>query len=300
MVVDKQWEADPVLFALLSTRARPKRLPNPSWLLHPHPGKPTDGTDPEPLPRAVFTLDGADIEVWCIEDLMTQAQSSSNSPEKMRVLPRAYAAGKVPDFVVSVSTASYPGDTTMNGCVVVGSDVLLYDPYADTLKQSSPWGPRIGFLQTSPAAAQAFDIVTHELRDQSGVRHQIESRLLPVPLDPASERLLLAAPNYLSLSIVNVTEHREYAWADRAGLQAARAAAPRSPIGSLETTHGLVRLQSEAPFVFVSGIADRVGSLAIEVTSREYAQTVAAAHNAGIATAWFLPAVVDAATQPAG
>jgi hypothetical protein len=34
---------------------------------------------------------------------------------------------------------------------------------------------------------------------------------------------------------------------------------------SLETTHGLIRAQSNAPFMFVSGITDRVGSFHDEV-----------------------------------
>ena len=60
---------------------------------------------------------------------------------------------------------------------------------------------------------------------------------------------------------------------------------------SLETTHGLIRVQADAPFIFISGITDRVGHFDDEVGSRSYAQNTVAAHNAGIVLAWMIPKV---------
>jgi hypothetical protein len=51
-------------------------------------------------------------------------------------------------------------------------------------------------------------------------------------------------------------------------------------------------VQSDAPFLFVSAVTDRVGHFNAEVTSRVYAQNFACAHNAGVATAWLLPRIV--------
>ena len=88
----------------------------------------------------------------------------------------------------------------------------------------------------------------------------------------------------------------DYVWADEAAHRRFEATHEASQgtvrIGSLETTHGIVRLQSEAPFIFVSGITDRIGHFNEDVGLRSYAQNFACAHNAGVATAWLIPQVV--------
>jgi hypothetical protein len=111
------------------------------------------------------------------------------------------------------------------------------------------------------------------------------------PMWPAAERTLIAAANYTAVGVVNVTNYDDYAWADAAALNAFRAADARSPVGSVETTHGLIRLQSEAPFLYLSAITDREGRFNIEVGARTYAQNFACAHNAGVALAWLLPSL---------
>ena len=58
---------------------------------------------------------------------------------------------------------------------------------------------------------------------------------------------------------------------------------------SVETTHGVIRSLSEAPFLYVSGITDTEGLFDFEVTPRVYAQNHVAAHNAAIALVWLLP-----------
>lgn len=65
------------------------------------------------------------------------------------------------------------------------------------------------------------------------------------------------------------------------------------PPSSNETTHGLIRLQSDAPFLFISGITDTLGSFNAEVAPRPYSQNFAAAHNAGVVAAWLLPRIVE-------
>lgn len=57
-----------------------------------------------------------------------------------------------------------------------------------------------------------------------------------------------------------------------------------NPIASIETTHGRIRLQSEAPFVFLS---DRLGQFNEEATIQNpYRQNFVAAHSVGIVAAW--------------
>jgi len=50
---------------------------------------------------------------------------------------------------------------------------------------------------------------------------------------------------------------------------------------------------SEATFVFISGITNRLGYLYEEQVPRSVAQNFAAAHNAGIAIAWLLPLIAQ-------
>jgi hypothetical protein len=99
----------------------------------------------------------------------------------------------------------------------------------------------------------------------------------------------VAAANYAAIGDVNVTNYDDYAWADPAALKAFKRHDDTDPVGSLETTHGLIRLQSEAPFLFISGITNRVGYFNMEVAPRAYAQNFVCAHNAGVVATWLLP-----------
>ena len=100
--------------------------------------------------------------------------------------------------------------------------------------------------------------------------------------------LLLARKDFVAVSEVNVTDYAEYAAMDKASLEAFATNNNVSLARSLETTHGLICTQTEGPFVFVSGVTDRVGHFAEEVDPRAYAQNYVAAHNAGIVVAWML------------
>ena len=63
----------------------------------------------------------------------------------------------------------------------------------------------------------------------------------------------------MALGTINVTNYDDYTWADAAGVAAFEATFPHSPIGSVETTHALIRSRTASPFVWLSGIANRVG-----------------------------------------
>lgn len=80
-----------------------------------------------------------------------------------------------------------------------------------------------------------------------------------------------------------------FAWADPRAVSSFKRHSDGSPVGSLETTHAVIRLASDAPFLFVSGIANRVGRFNEETAIRSYAQNFVAAHNAGIVVAWMVP-----------
>jgi hypothetical protein len=108
------------------------------------------------------------------------------------------------------------------------------------------------------------------------------TRFLPVPLNATENPTVLMNYDSVAASSVNVTDYAEYAVADAETLAAFSKLNSQDPVVSLETTHGLIRAQSKAPFLFISGITDRVGYFDSDVKPRTYAQNTAAAHNAGI------------------
>lgn len=117
--------------------------------------------------------------------------------------------------------------------------------------------------------------------------------MLPTPLNPAKPPILIPSASYVALSNVNVTNFNDYVWADPEAMDACKAAAPKQSVGSVETTHGVVRLVVPSQqFIFVSGIANRLGYINMEVAPRSYAQNFAASHNAAIALAWSIPALM--------
>ena len=115
--------------------------------------------------------------------------------------------------------------------------------------------------------------------------------LLP-PRNPAYPTILRNY-DYVSLGTVNVTDSSLYNKADAATIKAFRKCSCVYRPMSVETTHGLIRALLDAPFLFVSGITNRVGLYANEVLPQPYAQDTAAANNAGVALAYMLPKIAS-------
>ena len=132
-------------------------------------------------------------------------------------------------------------------------------------------------------------LLVSKLRDFE--RSTAECRFLPPPIAPANPMRLVFGNGYISVGIVNVTNYDDYIWADDAAIRAFHDEEVHGHIGSVETTHGIIREASSAPFIFLSGITDAEGAFDYQVTPRVYAQNTASAHNAGVALAWLLPAL---------
>jgi hypothetical protein len=124
---------------------------------------------------------------------------------------------------------------------------------------------------------------------ESPIRRDVGLRLLSTPLAPAPEPTILPDYDAVALGNVNVTDYRDYEVTDRATIQAFRVTAPDALLGSLETTHGLIRVLGIDRFMFVSGIVDRLGRFHEDVDPRPYAQNTIGAHNAGMAVVWLIP-----------
>ena len=114
VIINKNWETEPVLNALTNPKLRPAALPFPEVI-----NTPCDGDNRMSQPRAVFSLpregeEPLQVVVRCIEDLMATGVNTSSSLEKYKVLPQAIAADAA-DLIISVSTANYP-DPAVNRC----------------------------------------------------------------------------------------------------------------------------------------------------------------------------------------
>ncbi len=146
-------------------------------------------------------------------------------------------------------------------------------------------------VHRSDAAANVLTTAYNSDRDY---RTRAESRFLESPIGAARPPVIMLAGNYVAVSDVNVPSYNDYTWADEAALAAFVSKEPHEVFGSLETTHGLIRLRTNAPFLFVSGITDSIGHFNEQIAPRDYAQNFVAAHNAGIALGNLLPALTDA------
>jgi hypothetical protein len=261
----------------------------PSFLNHPR--RRPDKTKPLvertwPVPRAAFTLSNIAVEVWCISDFLEHLpdgpEYQSSSKRKIEQLPNIFV-GQKPDMVIAIGTAAFPSETSENGNVVVGTNIFLHN--ADPKNPYSNWnGGPFDTVIDSALVQSAFASITSI--DSAALDH-----FLVTPLNEAAKVKLITGCNYVALGTINVTDPKKYSLADKETRDAYETKNDPEFSKSLETTHGLIRVQSEAPFIFISGITNRVGHFADEVNPRQYAQNSTAAHNAGVVLAWMIPKI---------
>lgn len=317
VIVNKWWECDPVMNVLLHNKARPKSLLWPTALNHPR-ARPADlplpPREPAGVPRAVYTYPAVSVEIWCLADLLDdlpdRTRYQSSTERKAERLLRVFN-GRYPDLVVAVGTAGFPmpvseGARTENGSVAVGRRALIHNFHPNGTNPFSNWsaGPFDTVLESE---------VTPELfAELVNASNDVTSRFIVPPNQEVdkqgkkqrNEMRVIANPDAVSVGVVNVTDYKEYDQSDKAAMDSLTAHGGGAIGISLETTHGLIRAmyqqvaESDArtafPFLFISGITDRVGHFADEVSKNEYAQNFAASHNMGVVLAWMVPNLVDA------
>jgi len=274
IVANKWWEADPLVAVLTSARTNPQ---TPLLL------RDDEGTGL----RGVFEGTRGRIEVWCLQEMMGAAVSGSSSEEKARVLQPLLESDDVA-IVVAFGTAASADDETQNGSVVSGTCVFLHD--ARLGGSSSHWQiPRENQIVTSALTDDAFE----KIAGSPDVAQRVATLALEAPNVPAKPAFAHRL-DFVALADVNVTDYHKYTDADKTVVRAFNEVNPPNPIGSLETTHGVIRecLPDNVPFMFVSGITDTVGLFDQEVTPAKYQQNFVAAHNAGLAIAAMLPALM--------
>ena len=291
IIVNKSWEAEPLAGVLTSDYGRPSPFPGvtvpPTATV-----RMNDGSSKTIAARIAFVTAAALCEVWCIKDLMDPTRSAASSEEKARVLPFVTAAGNAPDLVVAFGTATMADANSYNGSVVVGSKAFVHNPYAKSPNPQSNWIPPI---VDKVIEEQDTSVSKSIIAALGGDRRAfVESRLLAPPLNPAHPPILLPSSASVALSDVNVTNPDDYVWADPQTEKAFAQSAGNNTIGSVETTHGVIRLAVPSPkFLFFSGIANRLGYFNMETAPRNYAQNFVAAHNAGVALASVIPTLMS-------
>jgi hypothetical protein len=303
VVINKWWECDPVMAVLFNDNLRPAdKLGWPIELGHPHrrnnPMTPiSSSSSPTPKARAVFELDGVKIEVWCISDLLEGFPDApiyqSSSEIKAAQLPKLFPSDAPADLVIAVGTAATPTVLTYNGCVVLGTKTFIHNAHPSGTNSNSKWdGGPFDQLISSRLSAKCFAAMT---AFETSTKPAVTTRLLTARLNPSPWPHVRADYNFVALGSVNVTDYNEYATTDAQAVQAYKdKKLDLDCQGSLETTHGLIRVCSnDAPYLFISGITDRVGFFDVEVNPLSNVQNTVAAHNAGVVLAWMLP-LVDA------
>jgi len=286
VVINKWWECDPALAAMLNDNTRPPNSPWPSDLkpARPRPELATEHND-SPVPRTIFPYKNFSAEVWCISDLLDGylPNQQSSSQRKAELLSKIFQYGEMPALVIAVGTACTPDQTNLNGSVVVGTSVFMHNGHPNGANPDSNLNlPVFDKLLESSISEEMFQkLATIDLTT-------ITNRFLPVPLNPSPQPVLSIGLGDVALGTINVSQSADYEAADPLTLQAFQGLQVAAKAVSLETTHGLIRVQSESPFLFVSGIVNRFQQFGTDIAPRSDAQNTAGAHNAGVTVTWLL------------
>jgi hypothetical protein len=239
-----------------------------------------------PGPRFRCQVGPSVVEVWCVQDLMDPSLSGSLTWEKARVLPYISKRSPQADLIVAFGTAANPASADRNGDVVIGTRVFVHDPY------STPPDPRHHW--THPELNRIIDGggTLPEIPGKTAI--EVGKRMLRCPNASATPPTMSADEKNVAVGVINVTNSSEYSTTDARALAAFKAAGG-GIAASLETTHGVIRLVLDRPFLYVSGLANGVGRFEQENKPNAYSQNFAAAHNAAVALAWLLPHVMSVA-----
>lgn len=242
--------------------------------------------DCSPRARLICKIDEMIVEVLCLEDLIPEGSSTSSSRAKQLVLESLVARGSFKDAIaIAFGTAASPLPCCA-GNVVVGSSVFVFDA-----SEQNDSTERAAFSQGMGEIIGSS--VGTSVLENSGVDRSFEEaqmRFLSPPCKPSPKPRIIAGPTSVSVGVVNVLHSESYREVDLLSLKGfASVNVSSHEAQSVETTHGLIRLCVDRPFIYVSGIANQVGRFDDEVRPRKYAQNYSASHNAAVCLAWMLP-----------
>lgn len=293
LIANKNWEVEPILNAILNAQIRVPALPLPDKLHYPWTFE--QGTA---QPRAVWSsLSGTTVELWCVQDIMDPKWNSSSSQGKHEDLPKILGFSPIqPSLVIALGTASSGTDENINGCVVMGSNVFIHNYHPGGTNKDSQWDDPVHFEKLIPSSVKPgfFDSFPTSMLQSA------QKSLLRPFLHPSDKIQLIINKDFVAVGTVNVTNYNEYGLSDPAAMAAFKKANISQPVGSAETTHGVIRLMCDAPFVFMSGITDRFKQFDTDVDGVDFqgnvkttAQNFTAAFNIGVALSCLLPQIAE-------
>jgi hypothetical protein len=289
VIANTSAEADGLMAVLDTADLRPASLeaPKPAEKYVQPPSKPPDGL------RGFYAKNGVTVEFWCVWELPGATELKDGTRNKVRQLKNIIQQpGKVaPAMVVAFGTAAGHWETSYNGCVIVGSAVLLHSLPSledkEVTRALEGCGVKLDTIVESPEGWKFLE----EPDFFRGKHAEIEAKFLKPPLNPAADPIVLLAPNRLGLGSINVTNSSDYVKADEETLEVATRAMKKTStafdVGGVETTHGLIRAftPKHTPFIYITAVSNRLGWFPMELLPRRAAQHVAVINNAGVVAA---------------
>jgi hypothetical protein len=282
-------------------------------------------------PLAVLTYPNqAEVLLWSLQDIVALDSSLAEEDGKVgnKSSLRKFLALKTflshewlrangyeaPNLVISVGTAACDGVAPCSGQVMIGSKVFAMDAETDeadhpNLRWKKPDAP-LDEILLSPSAGgiNGEELLTRVAAHSEDLVKFAKTRVLKAPRSVGMNPLIKIDENGVAVSSVNILANDDYSWADRfstgALLKAVKKAGKQNTesaklvqtlkVGSVETTHAVIRAASDVPFLYVSGFVNRLGQFDTEVDPAYYAQNFVGAHNAGVVLEALLPAVIEA------
>ncbi|MHB9130488.1 MAG: hypothetical protein ACYDBB_05265 [Armatimonadota bacterium] len=225
------------------------------------------------------------IEVWCIEDYFPNgAPNTSDTKQKEGFLAQIIKWSQTPiDLVIAFGTAASRDGLACNGSVVIGRRIFINTPVPPPGHSAlqSDWSPSnqgftAGTVIDSNLPVEQF--AAFNTAFSAGNRASAELGFLSAPVEPASPPMVMMSNDFISLGTVNIVDGGDYVWADAQTVNtynemASIDKALIGQIGSIETTHGVIRcLCNNAPFIYVSGIVNIFQMFSYKALRRDYTQ----------------------------
>lgn len=286
IIINKNSEAESMLSGMCNNEFRPSTLPFPEVLASLKDKRYTSDN-----PRAIFRFHDTEdvsksvllqVKIFCLQDLMNKNKKTSSAEEKFKVLPPILEREN-PDIVIAMGTAYSLSESTSAGSVIVGGRFFIHNGHPGN-HESNMQHPDFEKMQSFNINPKVFDIINPLFKQK------IEYKFLKPANHSATRPALHSSQFYCALSSANVTDYGEYAWVEGEAYLAFIREVKKFRIGSMETTHSIIRLSSAKPCMFVSAITDRAGNLDIASTAE---QNYIASFNAGLVLGQFISDLND-------
>jgi hypothetical protein len=297
IICNKSWETDALLSAIFNDEFRFGDLDFDIFSIRSLVLRWDKKLQGAPQPRLILDTERYQFEIWCIQNIMTPNPNSSDTYYYSRSIQKAidftkivqFDKGKKVNMVVAFGTGGVPTEVSKNGSIVIGSNIFVYDASPELPADKKYFRSDFGKLIPSDINSLYFDQLNIGLSTLS-VKMYFEKKALVPPINPSPYCQIFADKTIVAVSDVNVKSYADYKTADKAALDAYAVLKSTAVPYSVETTHGLTRLETEkSNFIFVTAVTDRDAYFDNEVTPRSSAQNFSCCFNGGLLISWLIP-----------